>query len=58
MKDKKKKDDNLICFIIERDDCIGIKRLYFDKTKSLEMLLKYILEVEAITDAKKRRIRK
>lgn len=54
----KKEDSLLICFVIERDDEIGLKRFYFEKTKTLDELLQYFLSMEALFDEKKRRFRK
>jgi hypothetical protein len=59
MKEESKKEDSLlICFVIERDDEIGLKRFYFEKTKTLDELLQYFLSMEALFDEKKRRFRK
>ena len=41
-------DNDLICFIVERDDEIGIKRLYFDKHSTLVELLTHVMKVEGM----------
>jgi hypothetical protein len=38
----------MICFVIERDDVIGLKRFYFEKNKTLEDLLQYFLAMESL----------
>ena len=57
-KEGKKEDSLMICFVIERDDVIGLKRFYFEKSKTLSELLSYFLSMEALDDDKKRRLRK
>jgi hypothetical protein len=44
----------LLCFLIERDDVIGLKRIYFEKTKTLRELLNYFCASESLLEAKHR----
>lgn len=57
-KEEQKDQSLLICFVMERDDVIGLKRFYFEKTKNLQDLLQYFLGMESLEDNKKRRFRK
>lgn len=47
-----------MCFVVERDDVEGIKRMYFEKDKSLHELYLFILEAEALPADVQRRFRK
>ena len=58
MKEGKKENSNLICFAIERDEIIGLKRFYYEKSKTLNDLFKHFLKMEGIKDDHKRRFRK
>ena len=58
MKQEKKDLGDLICFVIERDEVIGLKRFYFEKTKTLEELVQHFKNMEGIKDQLKRRVRK
>jgi hypothetical protein len=42
---KEKIDKDLICFVVERDDQIGIKKFYFSKYETLEALLHFIAKL-------------
>lgn len=48
----------MYCFVVERDDVHGIKRMYYDKNKTLKDLFEHILVTEAIPNDSKRRFRK
>lgn len=47
----------MLCFVVERDDQIGIKRFYFSKYETLDSLLKYILKTEGMDEKEVRRLR-
>jgi len=55
---EKKDNNSLICFVIERDEIIGLKRFYFERNKTLDDLFKHFIKMEHITDDHKRRFRK
>ena len=55
---EKKVETKLICFIIERDDVIGLKRIYFEKEKTLKELLNYFKASEAMPNDIVHRFRK
>lgn len=51
------KDSNLLCFVVERDDLIGVKRMYVDKKKTLGAFLEELIVGEGLI-GQKRRLRK
>ena len=52
--EEKKKETSTLCFLVERDDVVGLKRIYFEKVKALEELLKFVIASESLKEAKYR----
>lgn len=41
--EENKKESTTLCFLIERDDVSGLKRIYFERVKSLRELLNFVI---------------
>lgn len=46
--EEKKKETTTLCFLVERDDVVGLKRIYYEKTKTLDDLLKFVVASESL----------
>lgn len=52
--EESKKESSTFCFLVERDDVIGLKRIYFEKVRTLRELLNFVVTSESLKEGRYR----